>query len=192
MAEHHEAAASGIERQLDRSIFSDDPDAIEALEAKAADLDRIADRRKAVNAAFRKAVGADSAAKLASLVEAGILTKNEAHAISISMSVCSWERKPFPAYSLTNTRANARRLRERIEAIGAEKARTAEAEAAGGVTVKLAGPLADHAVITFADYPGRERVNQLKAAGFWWNRPSWHGPASKLPADLAPPQEATA
>jgi hypothetical protein len=39
MAQHHRGKAAGIEHQLDSSIFSDDHDAIEALEARIAELE---------------------------------------------------------------------------------------------------------------------------------------------------------
>ena len=55
-AEGMEARASGIEKQLDRSIYSDDPDAIEQLEARIAGLETERDRKKAHNVAIRRAL----------------------------------------------------------------------------------------------------------------------------------------
>ena len=54
MAKHHRGKAMGLEAQLDGSIFSDDPDAIEQLEAKLADLEADRERRKRANADWRK------------------------------------------------------------------------------------------------------------------------------------------
>ena len=53
----HEMAgkAAEIERQTDNAIYSDDPDAIEALEAKLAKLEAQREEFKARNATYRKA-----------------------------------------------------------------------------------------------------------------------------------------
>lgn len=202
MAKGHESKAAGIEAQLAGSIFSDDPDAVEALEAKAAGIEAEADRCKAVNTAHRKAPGETPEAKLLNLAHdtpAGLLvpplTDAEARAILRLWQACPYHRaKPHPAYHLTSLRANARRCRERVKSIRAQAAQTAKAEASGGTLVELVG--VDHARVTFEDYPGREVVAALKAAGFHWSRPSWYGKASALPEDLrdlmpAAPQAAT-
>lgn len=186
MAKRHDSAAAGIEDQLDRSIFSDDTDAAESCDSKAAGIESGCERMKQVNAAFRKAPGADQAAKLAACVAAGTMTEGEAIKAAKLFAICPYERQPFPAYALTNARANARRYRERAKQIRATNAKLAEAEAApGGVLVKQLP--ADHASgkpwvsVTFPEYPGREAVAELKAAGFYWARPSWHGFAENLP-----------
>ena len=182
LAEKHRTAAAGIRDQLARSIFSDDEDATERLEDKAARLDARADRMAEINKAFRKLKAASLAEGVAALLAAGTITEDEAKRIAVSVRLCHWQKQPFAAYELTNTRANARRCRERVKAIAAETERTNAAEDAGGVLVQRVGENADHACITFPDFPGRDVVAALKAAGFWWSRPSWHGPAAKIPA----------
>lgn len=60
MAERHRGKAANVRRELDRSIYSDDPDAAERLEAKLADLEARRDQIKAYNAkarAHHKATG---------------------------------------------------------------------------------------------------------------------------------------
>lgn len=54
MADHHTEKAAGLELQLDASIFSDDPDAIEAIEARIAELEAKRDEWKRLNAWHRK------------------------------------------------------------------------------------------------------------------------------------------
>ena len=54
MAKHHGEKANGIERQLRTSIFSDDGDAVEKLEAKIAKLEAKRDAAKVANAAYRR------------------------------------------------------------------------------------------------------------------------------------------
>jgi hypothetical protein len=178
MAKEHRAKAAGIDHQLSRSIFSDDPDAIEAIEAKAARIDADAGRCIEINKAFRKAPGSDPAAKLVALVPAGIITQEEALALAHGWALQPWIKQPFPSYHVTNLRANARRLRERVKTIGARQELTAQAEAAGGCVVKIVD---DQAQVTFAEKPEREILGALRAAGFWWSGGSWIGKADALP-----------
>ena len=53
LAKHHASKADGLAHQLDRSIFSDAPDAVEALEAKVASLEAKRDAMKTANAAVK-------------------------------------------------------------------------------------------------------------------------------------------
>jgi uncharacterized small protein (DUF1192 family) len=87
------ARADGIEAAADGAIYSDDPDAIEALEKRIAGLEAERDRIKARNAAYRK----DHKAELAALTPYG---RNQA--------------MPYPAYVLTNLSGNIGRQRKRL------------------------------------------------------------------------------
>lgn len=183
MAKRHASAAAGIDDALSRSIFSDDDNAAEECERRAAEIDADAALSVEINKAWRKHGPAgkrpDSNALHAALVALGCSESVISEQVR-TMRVCPHLKAPMFS---GNARANARRYRERAKAIRAQAARVAEAaEAPGGLTIKRNGPLGDHACITFPDYPGREIVQALKAAGFWWNRPSWHGPAAKIPA----------
>jgi DNA repair exonuclease SbcCD ATPase subunit len=111
MAEHHEEKAQGIERQLRTSIFSDDADAVEQLEAKIAKLEAKRDSAKLANAAYRK----EHAAELKTM---------GAYARSIAV--------PVPAYSLTSYGAEIRRCRDRIEQIKRDQAAQASGVRTGG------------------------------------------------------------
>ncbi len=182
MAKHHASKAAGIADQLDRTIFSDDPNACEALEAKARDLEAERDRRKAINAAFRK--GGIEAVRAA--FGDAVATR-----AATDMAHCHWETVPFPPYSLTNLGARIRDARKRIEEIKRQDALKAKAEAApGGVLVEqvtgtdFVGNPIDHGRVTFPEYPGRETVAALKAAGWWWSAPSWVGKWSTLPESI--------
>lgn len=57
MARHHAAKAAGIERQLDHTIFDDDPDACDRLRERIAETERERAEYKAFNAKQRKAGG---------------------------------------------------------------------------------------------------------------------------------------
>ena len=182
MAKHHASKAGGLAAQLDSSIYSDDPDAIEALEAKAVALEAKRDAYKAVNAAYRKAgkparddvkgwtkVAEIAGESLRGLVLDGLRNMVAAH----------WEKQPFPSYTTSNIGATIRNARKRIETIKAQTAQLARAEDAGGTLIEQhAG---GYCSVTFDEKPERSTLDALKAAGFHWSRPRWYGKADALP-----------
>lgn len=94
MATRHEEAADTIEAQLDRSIYSDDPDAIERLEEKLAKLEEARATMKRRNADWLKANRA--AAK--------------------AMSAFERDRaRPHAGYELTNLGGTVSRTKKRLE-----------------------------------------------------------------------------
>lgn len=98
--EHHQKAvemsnrADEIERQADRAIYSDDPDAVEQLKKKLAGLEQERDDRKTANAAYRKAHRAELAA---------MTPYQRSQAV------------PFPSYSLSNLSNTITRTKMRID-----------------------------------------------------------------------------
>lgn len=185
MANHHEAKADGLERQLETSVFSDDDDAIEQLEKRIAENEAKRDRMKLVNKLYKKgdaagltALGLDLEKLKAKLAEAGSY----------------WGSAPHLPYELTNLGARIRADKERIEDIKRRRERTAQAEAApGGVVIVDAGtsPRFDGVAgeyqwirVTFAEKPDRAVLNALKAAGFHWGAGSWSGRRDQLPAEV--------
>lgn len=176
--------ADGIEHQLATSIYSDDTDAIEQLHAKIAELEAERTRAKAINAAYVKArkAGRDAAGALADCVTAGLLTADDAVGVARSIALQPYHDKPYPPYHLTNLGGTIRRTKERIGEVERRQQRTAQAEAApGGVSIVEAG---DYAVVTFAEKPAREILDELRAAGFYWGRGSWTGQKAQLPASV--------
>lgn len=181
VAQHHQEKADGLERQLERTIFSDDPDAVEQLEARATQITAKADRMTAANRAYRKAKGAAGWSRPvwpdADWVDLSAYEEKTERRIAAAYS---WEKVPFPPYSITNLRANARRLLERAKAVRAQQGRAKAAEDAGGVAV-LAVPGTDWVRVTFAEKPARAILAALRSAGFRWGGGSWHGNISGLP-----------
>jgi hypothetical protein len=176
-AEYHESKADGLARQLAHNVYSDDENAVEALEARIAKHEAQAATYVALNAAWRKAKG--DIAKFAELAGLGIA---EAQMIERRIETAySWEKQPIPSYTLTNLRANIRRDRERIEQIKAQQARTEKAESSGGVLVEGG----EWVRVTFAEKPARSVLDTLKAAGFRWASGSWCGRRESLPANLS-------
>lgn len=124
LAKHHESKANGIERQLERTIFSDDENAIEALREKIAGLESTQEKMRLVNATIRKHAKAGAEAQIAALVALGLnITPERAQAL-LTPDFCG--RIGFASYELTNNNANIRRLRERIKIIETRQQRTAE------------------------------------------------------------------
>lgn len=161
-AEGMAARADSIERQADRAIYSDDPDAADRLRERIAGLEAERETRKAANAAYRKAHRAELA---------GMTVYQRSQAV------------PWPTYSLSNLTANIARLRDRLVDVERRAARSARAESAGGVSVQV-NETTNHALVTFAEAPAREIRDELKAAGFRYSRGSWFGYADRLPAEL--------
>lgn len=185
MAAHHRGKAAGLRRQLATSIYSDDPDATERLAAKAAAITSGADWMAGVNKAWRKAGKPDlrrpvtewgEFPRLAGLDDAGVARVQQAMRHR-------WEDQPqpFPAYALTNARANARRQAKRIEDVERAKAATEAAEQAGGVLVHVTG---DRCSIRFAEKPARDVLEGLRAGLFFWSGGAWHGALAQVPSSV--------
>jgi hypothetical protein len=183
LAEHHEAKAEGLANQLERSVFSDDPDAIEQLRVKIDNEEREQAKRKAINKAYAKAGSPkpDDTEGWRKIADAVGMSDNDLHGVRKNLALSYWGDKPFPGYAITNASANVRRLKKRIEEIERRQAKTERAEAAGGV---LIAGTEDYVSVTFAEKPEREILDALKAAGFCWGGGSWNGRRDRLPETI--------
>lgn len=172
MAQHHNEKAGGIADQLERSIFSDDDNAIEALEARIAENEAIRDKMKLTNKLYKKgdAVG---------LAAIGLdLEKIRARLATLG----AWEGKaPFLPYETTNLGARIRADKQRIEEVRTRQQRSRATREAGGLLIEGEGV---YCRVTFEDKPEREILDALKAAGFYWHGGSWQGERTKLPEAL--------
>jgi hypothetical protein len=189
MAAHHRSKAAGLESQLDGSIFSDDPDALEALAARIEALEAERAEKKALGAAWRKAKKPKSTFEPGWVKVAEILGVEVASAaiVAARMGAASEEsfglsRGPVPSYSLTNLGGNIRRLKKRAVEIERRQARDARTEAAGGVLIERHGPT--YCSVTFSEKPDREVLTALKAAGFRWGSGSWCGEFDQIPEEV--------
>jgi len=171
LSQHHTSKAGGLEHQLDKSIFSDDADSIEALEARIAENEIKRDKMKKINSLYRR--GDTAGLEVLGLHLETLREKlKDAH---------SWEQQPYPSYSLTNLGARIRTDRERIKQIKDRQERSEKAENSGGVLFETFG---EYVRVTFAEKPERSILDSLKAAGFFWGNGGWSGKADKLPADM--------
>ena len=105
-AESMQSRAGNIESQLERSIYSDDPDAIPALERRVAALEAKREQINADNAAFRKAVKAAGLPKESTWKEA----RFQGH-------------RQHPSYELSNLSGDLKRNRDRLEMLRRQAAR---------------------------------------------------------------------
>lgn len=169
LAAHHESKGAGLARQLDRTIFDDDPDAIARLEARIALREASAEKSTAINKAWRK--GGREALR-------GLTGDRLGDQIAHTMTQCPWLKSPC---STVGDRAAIRADKERIATIRARQERAAAATSAhAGVLIEGA----EYVRITFPEKPSREVLGELRAAAFRWSGGSWHGKREALPPSI--------
>ena len=141
-------------------ISSDDPQAVEKLEAKLAALEKNQEMMKAANAAIRMKDPAKGDAKLAEL---GYTPEDIAKLRAPDF--CG--RIGYPAYALQNNNANIRRIRGRIAELKKRTESTPEGwEFDGGrVVVNTAE---NRLQIIFDGKPDADIRTELKGEGFRW------------------------
>lgn len=174
LAKYHESKARGLQDQLERTIFSDDEDAVERIEAKIAEREALQERYKNANKVIRSKMTADE--KVAELVKLGFEEESARERVEKNAQI--------PAYAMTNNNSEIRRLKQRLVSIKARNARREAAEQSeNGVTVTHCTGTA-YIEVTFAEKPDRSIINDLKTSGFYWRQGSWHGPESALPTSV--------
>lgn len=182
MAGHHRSKAAGLEHQLEKTIFSDDTDAIQALEAKIAKMEANRDKMKATNKIIRRKPKNEITPE--KLQELAPLAGSESIARMLFTPDFAG-RVGIPSYALTNLGANIRRCKERIKEIESRNARQVKAEEAGGVLIhyfpEAEGTASKYCAVTFAEKPDYSVIKALKAAGFMWGGGNWGGQTANLP-----------
>lgn len=169
LADHHASKGAGLARQLERTIFDDDPDAIARLEARIALREASAEKSAAINKAWRK--GGREALR-------GLTSDRLGDQIAHTMAQCPWLKSPC---TTTGDRAAIRADKERIERIRAKQERAVAATTApAGVLIEGA----EYVRVTFPEKPSREVLSELRAAAFRWNGGSWHGKRDALPPSI--------
>ncbi|OPZ65858.1 MAG: hypothetical protein BWY85_00217 [Firmicutes bacterium ADurb.Bin506] len=141
-------------------ISSDDPNALDKLKAKLADLEESQETMKAVNAYYHKNKTLDGCPHL---------TEKGATALKASMARdFRTDPKPYEGWALSNNSANIRRVRERIEEL--EKKASSPAPEGwsfdGGEVVMNTEE--NRLQILFDDKPDADLRAELKAEAFKW------------------------
>lgn len=172
LADHHRSAGAGLADQLERSVFSDDDDAVQQLEARIAERVARVERCKAINRAIKAGGHVDPPLTAAEVAELASIAR-----------AFNLERPGYPGYVFTNLSGNIRRDRQRITEIQQQQQRSrAAAEAPAGVLIEGNG----YVRVTFADKPPRATLEALKAAGFRWSGGGWVGERAKIPPEVLP------
>ena len=142
-------------------ISSDDPNALERLEAKLATLERRQEQMKAANAAVRMKDTEKGDKRLAELG----YTAEEIKQLR-SPDYCG--RVGYPSYQLTNNNANIRRIRKRVEELKKRQSEPAPEgwEFDGGQVV--VNTAENRLQIIFDDKPDADMRSELKSEGFRW------------------------
>lgn len=141
-------------------ISADDPQALEKLRKKLANLEALQDTMKQVNAYYRKHKTIDGCP---------VLTAAQIAEIKVSMdrSWCS-EPKPFESFHLSNNNANIRRLKERIAELEKRQAEPApEGWTFDGGEVVINTEL-NRVQIVFDERPDYGLKEELKRYSFRW------------------------
>ena len=110
MAKKHETAAATIRRNLNQSIYDDDPDAEEALTAKIDALETQREHIKDLNRRIRKGENLDD------------LPLTESDKSDLVFAARHHNRKTFPPYVLQNLGGNITRAKQRLANIKAARA----------------------------------------------------------------------
>lgn len=175
-ASEHAGKAANLARQLDRTVFSDDEDAVEKIEARIARNEMQAAAMAAVNKVWKKTPGTpmDRAAKL---VADGVCSERIAKQAAQTMTQFAYLKAPLDT---TNIRARIRTDRKRLDDIRTQQARAERAKLSGGVSIEGQEVVR----ITFAEKPEREIIEALRAAYFQWGGGGWVGMRSRIPVAI--------
>jgi hypothetical protein len=157
MAQHHKSVAVSLQNALDTSIFSDDRDAVEALEARIAEREAESERMRFINKAHAKYIKTGK-------LDAG-LTPAETAQIQNYKPAHSWEPHPYAPFQLSNLRERITADKKRLETIKMRNARTERAKNSGGVVIEKSADGA-RCQVSFAEKPAREILNDLRGADF--------------------------
>ena len=149
-----------------QGIKSNDPEALEYLQEKLARLEASHAEMKQANAYYRKHKTLDGCPGISQatrewLTRPGVFAKGDG--TPLALYGC-----PYPAYALQNSNANIKRTRERLEALKAVKASSAQEEQHDGCTY-LENSEIMRVQLVFDGKPDEATRALLKANGFRWS-----------------------
>lgn len=157
-ADYYEAKAQAAESNT--AISSDDPDALDKLQKKLADLMANQEQMKAMNAHYRKkgtmagfpGMTDQAADKLDAEINAGY----------------TWDRRPAPAWMLSNNNANIKRVEQRIASLKKVQGATYQDWDFSGGQAVINREL-NRLQLMFDAKPSEELRDQLFHNGFHWS-----------------------
>jgi frataxin-like iron-binding protein CyaY len=145
-------------------IRSEDAGAIEQLQDRIAQGERLQATMRAANRIIRDKKSSDEEKVARLSTECGIQIYTARNLLKPDFA----GRVGYPAFELTNNGANIRRMQERVEALTKESARpSVVVEFTGG---RMEDNAEDSRVRIFHDMkPGRDVIQTLKSNGFHWS-----------------------
>ena len=148
-------------------IKSGDPNALEMLEARIADLTHEQEEMKHANAHYRK-----HGTMAGYVTKSGLPWTDKMAEEYDKAAAGDFHKQPYPKFALTNNAANIRRIKDRVESIKKDK----EKAAAGGATYQTHGICevvedeADMRIrLIFPGKPDEATRSVLKRNGFVWS-----------------------
>ncbi len=168
-ARYYEDRAQTIEN--DRTIYSDDPQAIQKLKQRLADLEEYQTWMKTINKLCRskKLTDEEIAERLEDEYGCSASVVHRLLNPQYSWAASRYEKRGFQTWRLSNNNANIRRIKERIARL--EKAENAETTQQVIGEVKLVDSVEHNRLqIFFPDKPSAEVRSALKQQGFRWSR----------------------
>ncbi len=163
-ARHYEERAQVIEN--DRTIYSDDPQAIRKLKQRLLDLEEYQAWMKQINKLCRSKKLTDEQIAEHLEDEYGLSASGIRGLLNPQYS---YQKRGFQTWQLSNNNANIQRIKERIAQL--EKAETEETSEQVIGEVKLVDSVEHNRLqIFFPDKPSTEVRTRLKQQGFRWSR----------------------
>lgn len=142
-------------------VSSDDPEAVDKLRARLAEMETERDVKKRANAAYKRG-GWDAVRAVAGEK----LTASGMHTLALT----PYHKHPFPRYELTNLGASIRRIQARIAALQASAARVAaEPVEINGIRIEERAEI-NRVALVFPAKPSDAVRARLKSYGFRWSR----------------------
>jgi len=158
-AEYYEQKAASAENN--RSISSDDPEAIQKLETKISQLESNQSFMKKVNNAHAKYIKNQDESVLSEFDEKWQLK------IKNYVPPYSWEKHPFPPYALQNNNQNISACKKRLESLKQSQVTESSEKYFGDIKLIENADL-NRIQIIFPGKPDQNTRTHLKNHGFRW------------------------
>ena len=149
-----------------RPIMAGDADAIERLEAKIAEAEKLQSEMRAVNSAIRRNVKKGEDAQVAAML-AACPKLGEARA-RLLLKPDFVGRVGFADYELSNNNANIRRMKERVEGLRRTKGATPTTLRGENGVLYEDCPADNRVRLFFSQIPDLATRTRLKSQGFRW------------------------
>lgn len=161
-ANYYEEKAKAAENN--KSIYSDDPEAVKKLKEKLEVLEKRQELYKSLNKIIKRKKGTQKE-KVQEIIKLGLSEENAYKLFTPDFA----GRAGIPSFELSNNNASIRRLKKRIEEETAKAQDTTKEEIINGIKI-LDNVEENRVQIFFDSIPNEETRKKLKSNGFRWSR----------------------